>query len=338
MLNQLVYVRDARRSVLLCQQLVTPDSDPSTLARHVADRILALLCAIPPTADDDASLGGASSAEGDADSTRWRALVVQAVQAIRAGELDKVVLARAERQTCAPTQTPARILRWLRRNDNSAHLFAVRRGSRCFIGATPELLVSVENGCVHTHALAGTARRAPDPDTDRRIGQALLDNAKERHEHELVVHAIRDALRPLCAQLHIANTPQLRRLPTVQHLSTPIHATLSSGLTVLDLVAALHPTPAVAGYPREAALAYLRQHEPLDRGWYAAPLGWVDAHGNGDFIVSLRSALIDGTACRLYAGCGIVGDSEPSQEYEEARLKLLGMRRAIENRIESVAA
>lgn len=328
MLHQIMYVRDARRSILLCQQLVDPRSDPSALARRAADRILALLDS-PPAACDNTLPVDEQPAEDDANAAQWCNRVAQAVEAIRAGELSKVVLARAVRQAYTQTLSPARILHRLRRADDSAHLFAVRRGNKCFIGATPERLVRVENGHVHTHALAGTSRRDPNPDIDRQIGEALLSSRKERHEHELVVRAIRDALQSHCTFLDIADTPQLRRLQTVQHLSTPIHATLHNGLTVLDLVAALHPTPAVAGYPRDAALAYLRQHEPLDRGWYAAPLGWMDSNGNGDFIVALRCALIEDRNCCLYAGCGIVGSSNPEQEYEETRLKLSGMRRAI---------
>ncbi|MBN3731886.1 isochorismate synthase, partial [Burkholderia sp. Tr-20390] len=170
------------------------------------------------------------------------------------------------------------------------------------------------------------------PDDDRALGAALMDSAKERLEHALVVDAIRAALAPLSRTLDVPEQPSLHRLPRLQHLSTPIRATLKADATLLQVVAALHPTPAVAGHPRAEALDHIRAHEGFDRGWYAAPVGWIDAHGNGDFIVALRSALVDGGACRLFAGCGIVADSEPANEYQETELKLSGMQAAIRMR------
>jgi salicylate biosynthesis isochorismate synthase len=189
---------------------------------------------------------------------------------------------------------------------------------------------------VRTHALAGTIRRGATPDDDRALGAALMVSAKERLEHALVVDAIRAALAPLSRELDVPDQPSLHRLPKLQHLSTPIRATLNAEATLLQVVAALHPTPAVAGHPRAPALDHIRAHEGFDRGWYAAPIGWIDAHGNGDFIVALRSALIAGGACRLFAGCGIVADSEPVNEYQETELKLSGMRAAI--RVREAAA
>ncbi|MBX4144911.1 isochorismate synthase, partial [Ralstonia pickettii] len=207
--------------------------------------------------------------------------------------------------------------------------FAVRREGACFVGATPERLARVAAGKVRTHALAGTTRRGATPDDDRALGAALMASAKERLEHALVVDAIRAALTPLSRALDVPAEPSLHRLPRLQHLSTPIRATLNADATLLQVIAALHPTPAVAGHPRDAALDHIRAHEGFDRGWYAAPVGWIDAHGNGDFIVALRSALVDGGACRLFAGCGIVADSEPVNEYQETELKLSGMQAAI---------
>ncbi len=164
---------------------------------------------------------------------------------------------------------------------------------------------------------------------DARLGQALLDSAKDRHEHQLVVEAIRTALEPFSEVLEIPDAPGLKRLARVQHLNTPIRARLADAGGILRLLQALHPTPAVGGYPRSAALDYIRQHEGMDRGWYAAPLGWLDGEGNGDFLVALRSALLTPGRGYLFAGCGLVGDSEPAHEYRETCLKLSAMREAL---------
>ncbi|MFW2399118.1 isochorismate synthase, partial [Burkholderia pseudomallei] len=224
------------------------------------------------------------------------------------------------------------LLRRLRRRDPRAHLFAIRRRDGCFVGATPERLARVAHGHAHTHALAGTIARGNDPAHDRALGAQLMASAKERLEHALVVDAIRDALAPLSRAIDVPAQPSLLRLPRLQHLSTPIAAALNERATLLQVVAALHPTPAVAGHPRAAALEHIRAHEGFDRGWYAGPIGWIDAHGNGDFVVALRSALISASACRLFAGCGIVAASEPAREYRETSLKLSGMQAAIEAR------
>lgn len=193
----------------------------------------------------------------------------------------------------------------------------------------PERLVRIRAGEALTHALAGTIARGGDAQEDARLGQALLDSAKDRHEHQLVVEAIRTALEPFSEALEIPDAPGLKRLARVQHLNTPIRARLADAGGILRLLQALHPTPAVGGYPRSAALDYIRQHEGMDRGWYAAPLGWLDGEGNGDFLVALRSALLTPGRGYLFAGCGLVGDSEPSHEYRETCLKLSAMRDAL---------
>ena len=263
-------------------------------------------------------------------ASEWQHEVRRAVDAIHGGAFGKVVLARDVLEQYARPVAIAPLLRRLRKRDAHAHLFA-SAATACFVGATPERLARVAAGD-DAHALAGTIRRGATPDDDRALGAALMDSAKERLEHALVVDAIRAALAPLSRALDVPEQPSLHRLPRLQHLSTPIRATLKADATLLQVVAALHPTPAVAGHPRAEALDHIRAHEGFDRGWYAAPIGWIDAHGNGDFIVSLRSALVDGGACRLFAGCGIVADSDPINEYQETELKLSGMQAAIRMR------
>jgi isochorismate synthase len=198
--------------------------------------------------------------------------------------------------------------------------FCLRVGRKTFIGATPERLVLRNGRNLTTEALAGSVS-ASDPNAERK----LLDSKKDRREHALVVAAIQDVLAPLCNELHIPEAPEVRRLESIYHLRTPIEGCLREDVHILELVDHLHPTPAVGGLPRAPALAFIDSHESAERGWYAAPVGWVDAAGNGEFVVALRSGLIAGDKVHLYAGAGIVEGSESSAEYAETELKLAGM-------------
>ncbi|MXN77944.1 isochorismate synthase [Burkholderia sp. 4701] len=324
-LAKLLIVREGDAYWAVCQHVVAAHDDPVALARE-RDARLAQLASLPAAPDDDAPRMLYTQALPAAE---WQRRARRAVGAIRRGTLSKVVLARDVLLQVAQPVRIGPLLRRLRRRDPHAHLFAIREAGGCFVGATPERLARVADGRVQTHALAGTTPRGDDPASDRTLGDALLACAKERHEHALVVDAIRDALAPLSAALDVPAQPMLHRLPRLQHLSTPIGGPLDAGVTPLQVVAALHPTPAIAGHPRADALAHLRAHEGFDRGWYAGPIGWIDSHGNGDFVVALRSALISDGACRLFAGCGLVADSEPEREYQETSLKLTSMQAAI---------
>ncbi|WP_029214447.1 isochorismate synthase [Kallotenue papyrolyticum] len=275
----------------------------------------------PPRGARVAELTGAAA---------WQALVRHAVETIRRGALTKVVLARAVRLSAAQPLALGRALQRLREHYPGACTFAILRDQHCFLGATPERLVAVRNGIARTTALAGTIRRGATAAEDAALGTQLLGSAKDRHEHALVVETLRAALRAVCDDVHVPDVPELLRLNNVQHLHTPLQGRLRAGHTLLDLLAQLHPTPAVGGLPRAAALRYLREHEALDRGWYAAPVGWLDARGEGEFMVALRSGLISGTQATLFAGCGIVAGSDPAAEYEETRLKLSPMLAALD--------
>jgi isochorismate synthase EntC len=150
----------------------------------------------------------------------------------------------------------------------------------------------------------------------------LRSNTKDRIEHAIVVEALREVLSDVCDDLSVADAPELLRVSNVQHLFTPIHGRLRDRLNILQLVERLHPTPAVGGFPRTAALQWMQEREGLDRGWYAGPIGWIDHAGEGEFAVAIRSAILHGSEAVLYAGCGIVADSDPEQEYAESALKL----------------
>ena len=196
------------------------------------------------------------------------------------------------------------------------------RHGTCCLGATPERLVRLAGRRVDTAAVAGSAARGRSPEEDARLARALSESKKEQAEHAVVVRALRAALEDLCAELTLPEAPRLLRLDGIQHLETPLVATLRGSPHVLDLVARLHPTPAVGGSPREAALAWLAAREQLERGWYAGPLGYVDASGGGEFFVALRSALLRAGEARLFAGAGVVEGSTPEAELRETRLKL----------------
>ncbi len=261
------------------------------------------------------------------DGQEWMAQVRAATTTIRLGGLSKVVLARAVRATGAIDIGAT--LSQLRRGQSTANCFAVRRQGRTFAGATPELLLRVRHSNLQTMALAGSAPRGATITADQILGDELLHSVKNAGEHAVVVRQIRAGLAPLCVELEIPQNPQLLRMPQVQHLQTPITGKLLPGYGLLDGIAALHPTPAVGGYPQAAALALIREIEGLDRGWYAGPIGWVDSNGDGDFAVALRSGLLEAEQATLFAGCGIVADSDPETEYRESQLKLRVMLRAL---------
>ncbi|QCC52248.1 isochorismate synthase [Halapricum salinum] len=253
----------------------------------------------------------------------WREQVEDAVADIRSGTLRKVVLAQSlsvglER----PLSIPDALSRLDTRYPDCVR-FAVTTESEAagtLFGATPEKLVSLSGRTVQTEALAGSTGRGETPAEDEWLGEELLDSDKDNHEHDLVVEAIRDQLDPVASSVQTGDRI-LRRLATVQHLQTPIRATLESDRHVLDLVEALHPTPAVGGLPPDAALETIKSTEAFDRGWYAAPVGWMDAAGNGTFAVAIRSALARERTASLFAGAGIVHDSDPDREWDEVQLK-----------------
>ncbi len=240
---------------------------------------------------------------------------------IASGAFAKVVAARRLDLELSPPAPLRQVLARLATIAPKCTRFAFRRSGRSFVGATPEKLIEKRGSQLHTEALAGSAPRSGR--------QELLRSDKDRAEHAHVVDEIRARLTALGAAVCAPSAPGLRALSHVLHLHTPITAQLTSPLHVLDLVAALHPTPAVGGVPEQAALAWLARHEPFARGWYASPVGWFDEVGDGDFRVALRSAVLDGSHAHLFAGAGIVRGSRPEMELAETRLKLEALGHAL---------
>ena len=252
----------------------------------------------------------------------WRRLVGMFSGAVGRGRIDKVVLARRVDLRSPVELDVPNALRRLAASAPESTTYAFRRGGRTFLGATPERLVRTEGRTFRTVAVAGTIRRGADPAEDEQLGRALLASEKDREEHAVVVSSIRDLLRPVADSLTVAPEPGVMTLRFVQHLVTEISGTVPDAHGLLALGERLHPTPAVGGEPRDVALALLDEHEGFDRGWYAGPVGWLGADGDGELCVALRCGIVDRTNATLFAGCGIVADSDPDLEWEESRIKL----------------
>lgn len=258
--------------------------------------------------------------EDPAAGEEWRALVARAVADIRGGLLEKVVVAREERAPI-PAMDVRAALRQLRDANRGAFIYGIWRGGAAFIGASPELLARVNGREVTTSVLAGSTRRGASAAEDSWLGQALTASLKDREEHAIVRRELESALQAVCEHIQVDARPDLMTLAHVQHLHTGVRARLRGGRTAFDVIERLHPTPAVGGAPREAALAFIREHEGIDRGWYGGPVGWCDEL-HGEFAVALRCVLVRNGLAHLYVGCGIVRHSDPDAEWEESRLKL----------------
>ncbi|MCB0877072.1 MAG: chorismate-binding protein, partial [Solirubrobacterales bacterium] len=249
--------------------------------------------------------------------------VADAVEAIRAGRADKLVLAREVTVTIPSAHSPASLFGALREAFGSCFCFCVGTPEAAFIGASPELLVRRSGAVAATVALAGSARRSADPSVDDHLGEQLLHSDKDRSEHAIVARRIERRLAPVSVWVERSAEPVVVRVANIQHLATPVHAQLAESRSVLELAELLHPTPAVGPEPRgpggERLIAEL---EELDRGWYAGPVGWMDAVEDGEFCVALRSALLRDRTAHLYAGAGIVADSDPASELAETEIKL----------------
>ncbi|MDX1691260.1 MAG: isochorismate synthase [Acidimicrobiia bacterium] len=285
--------------------------------------VLAALTSLRPVRPAPTTPSPGLTVEAEPEIDVWRDEVADAVAAIRGGAMDKVVLARSLRVRTARPVDPLAIAAGLRDRYPGCRVFLWRRGEAAFVGASPELLVLREGDRFETRPLAGSAGRGDDPDEDRRLGDRLLSSAKDLEEHRLVVEDVVGRLRPLAASLDRPAHPSLERFSTVQHLATPIVG--ATDARALELAAAVHPTPAVAGSPRSEALAFIDKVEGLDRGWYAGAVGWIDPAGDGELALALRCALVRNGEAVLYAGNGIVADSDPQREVEETRLKLRPM-------------
>jgi isochorismate synthase len=324
LLPRLLVVRREERTTLTVNCIADATSDGADVLRRLEADLQSLQGSAACVYDNDANdpIAARYTTAPTLPLPVWKRAVAATVDDITRGRLDKLVLARSCTVASSRRFDCGRILRHLRRAYPSCVVFWMRTPDGDFLGATPEPLVRRCGRSISTAAIAGSTAPGVSAAAASALAQALKHSRKERVEHAIVVRAIAEALAPVCEQLDVAPAPEVLRLGNVQHLVTPITGRLSDSLHVLELVGRLHPSPAVAGHPRAAALQLLREREALDRGWYAGPIGWMDANHDGEFAVAIRSALVRGSEASLYAGAGIVAGSDPDAELEETHLKL----------------
>ncbi len=255
--------------------------------------------------------------------------VASALKSIDAKHFQKLVLANALDLTNSQEFSIINCLKNLRDYHPDCYIFAINNGNNnCFIGASPERLISLKNKQLLTDALAGSTSRGKTQLEDYYLAQKLLKSSKERREHQVVIEFIVQRL------INLGLIPQISplkvlKLSNIQHLWTPIYTQLNANIHPLEVVAKLHPTPAVSGFPTAVTCQEIKRYETFERGFYAAPLGWIDYDNNSEFIVGIRSALISGNHARLYAGAGIVEGSQPEKELAEIKLKFQGLLKAL---------
>jgi menaquinone-specific isochorismate synthase len=256
------------------------------------------------------------------DHEQYATLVRSIVTAIEGGHLEKAVASRNLALFTDHDLDPWQVLAALSARYPSTHCFGIRFGTTTFVGASPERLFEKRGSRVTADALAGSiAAGAPDA--------SLLMSQKDRREHRPVVAHVLERLAPICDRLEPPGEPSIRRLPNVSHLHTSLRGVLRDGIGAIDVLRALHPTPAICGVPSDAALAHILTHEPHARGWYCGPVGWIDADGDAELAVALRCGILRGSSAWLYAGGGIVEGSEPDAEWAETELKLRPLIEAI---------
>jgi menaquinone-specific isochorismate synthase len=270
-----------------------------------------------------------SFADGALSSTEWERAVAEAVARINAGGVEKVVLARDLLASAAEDIDVRWPLQRLAEHYPMCWTFHVDG----LFGATPEMLVRRERGLVTSRVLAGTIRRTGDDERDLALAATLARSSKDLEEHEYAVRSVAEALAPHCTSMNVPESPFVLHLPNVMHLATDVagvaHDAGAGAATSLELAASLHPSAAVGGTPTAVAKQVIAEVEQMDRGRYAGPVGWMDATGDGEWGIALRSAEVAGRTVRLFAGCGIVADSDPAAELAEAQAKFVPVRDAI---------
>lgn len=248
---------------------------------------------------------------------------------IRKDKADKVVIARAIELQFEHEISMAGTLYSITNEQQESYHFGLQRGESLFFGATPERLIEVKKGKAYSACVAGSIRRGKTAQEDRQLSEELLSDPKNREEHQHVVSMISTIFESYCKDVEIPKIPRLMKIRDIQHLYTSVEGTIGQENDIFSFVEALHPTPALGGVPTNVALEMIRKEEGMDRGYYAGPIGWTDAAGNGEFAVGIRSALIQGNRAYLYAGGGIVADSNPEEEYEETWVKFRPVLRAL---------
>ncbi len=285
---------------------------------------------------DKAYTGDSCTAhESESDRKRWMEKVEIARKAIREKQFQKIVLARELRVKTRQKVSCTKLIHYLRKEYPSCYSFMYQlNGDATFLGSTPEKLLSLQSQYVKTEALAGSISRGKTATRDTIFEKQLLENPKDLEEHAYVLDAIKEKLRPLSNSLEPPPLPKIKKYANVQHLCTPVAASLSSDMNAVDILEQLHPTPAVGGYPEIEAVRHIQEMEQIERGWYAGPVGWFNTNRRAEFSVAIRSGLVRRKQVQFFAGCGIVEDSDPKSEWEETRIKFIPMQKGLEYAME----
>ena len=319
-LPELSICRFGDDSYFTLNAIVSQGDDPD----RVVDRLMARVAGlrIDPLSMLDPHLTERPEIRSVLPPSEFEAAVEAATERIATGEMSKVVLAREVTVEAAAAHDPAAIFGALREQFPSCFCFCCGTAEAAFLGATPELLIRRSGAGASTVALAGSTRRSSDPAVDDHLGEQLLRSDKNRREQRIVVERIVRKLRPHAVWVQTAPEPELVKIANIQHLATPVIAQLAEPRSAVELAGMLHPTPAVGGEPWPEAAETIADLERMDRGWYAAPVGWMDATEDGEFCVALRSALLRDREARLFAGVGVVAGSDPAAELAETEVKL----------------
>jgi isochorismate synthase len=320
-LPELSLCRSRARSYLTVNAILQPGEEVEERLAGLAARLAALRVEAPLPMLDPHPIAHAEirSARPPGD---FEAAVTAATDRIGTGEINKVVLAREVIVNAAAAHDPAGLFGAMREQFPACFCFCCGTPEAAFIGASPELLVRRSGAGVSTVALAGSTRRSSDPAVDDHLGEQLLRSDKDRREQRIVSERIVRALRPHAVWVEAAPEPEIVKVANIQHLATPVIAQLAEPRSAIELAGMLHPTPAVGGEPWPRAAAAIAELEGMDRGWYAGPVGWMDATEDGEFCVALRSALLRDREAHLFAGVGVVAGSDPAAELAETEVKL----------------
>lgn len=316
-----------RESVLVVPEVVVGRRGDQAWVTTIAAGSPAPAPADPTPTDAPSPPAGLTYADGHRNGDEWMAVVADAVRRIEAGEVEKVVLAR----DLLATADAAVDVRWALRRLATAYPTCWTFHVDGFFGATPELLVRRERGLVTSRVLAGTIRRTGDDARDLMLAATLARSSKDLEEHEYAVRSVVGAFEPHCSSMNVPEAPFVLHLPNVMHLATDVTGVVhdAGSVSSLALAAALHPSAAVGGHPTDRAVALIAEIEGMPRGRYAGPVGWMDASGDGEWGIGLRSATVEGDTVRLFAGCGIVAGSDPEAELAESVAKLVPVRDAL---------
>lgn len=333
-------VRDGELSLLTVTKIVDSSASAELLESDIRETVIDIIDKVRSV-----SLGANGVKNGHSShvpkyksdtrsniKSNWIAAVEEAKGRILVGEFDKIVLAREFRLRLKSQPRVTQMLNYLREAYPTCYTFMMRLSEEsAFIGSTPEKLVSLRASLILTDGLAGTISRGKTATEDSILERKLLSSEKDLSEHGFVVDAIGERLRSITTAMNYPSKPGIRKFGNVQHLYTPITASLQENTSPLEVIEQLHPTPAVGGHPREKTIQHIQSLEKFDRGWYAGPLGWLNSNGRGEFCVAIRSGIIMEGQARFFAGCGIVADSDPESEWEETRLKLIPMLSALKH-------